>query len=203
MDHLLDRTWNRLNAALKRLPPAVRRIGKLGPVAVVLLLVLVTAAVLGTIALQRQQAQAAASSLIIARADFHSETEYQGKDLEMNLVISQTGDDCQAALHGGFCLRYTVVLDEQAIMVGYGVIPAHDVEVTASSIAISVDTSKVPHFVHTVGQGGPIAVSWKFASLAGKSPSALINKPQKVSAQGGIATYSVPSSAVLATVIYQ
>jgi hypothetical protein len=175
----------------------------MGPLAVVALLVVAMAAVLGTIALQRNMAQAGApASTVIARADFHSETLYQGKDLEINIALSQIGNDCQAALNGGYCLRYSVVLDEQAVMVGYGVIPTSDVQLTSTSIVIKVDTSKVPRFVHSYGSGGPLNVSWKLATLGGKAPNLLIGKPQKASAQGSISAYSVPSSAVIATVIY-
>lgn len=171
----------------------------------VALLIVAMAGVLGTFALQRGKTQAVAttSALVIARADFHSETLYKGEDLEMNIVISQIGNDCQAALNGGFCLRYSVVLEEQALMVGYGVIPTSDVQVTSSSIVITVDTSKVPHFVYAYGTGGPLNVSWKIATKAGTSPNVLHNKPQVASAQGSISTYSVPSNEVIATVIYQ
>src|SRR5579871_1634797 len=107
----------------------LRRIRGLGPLVIVALLIVAMAGVLSTFALQHGKTQAATTTaaLVIARADFHSETIYKGEELEMNIVISQIGNDCQAALNGGFCLRYSVVLEEQALMVGYGVIPASDV----------------------------------------------------------------------------
>lgn len=201
---MIDQVRSSLNTLLRRAPSGVRRLRGLAPLAVALVLILAAAAVLGTIALAHGGTQAAATSpLLIARADFHSETPYNGKDLEMNAALSQVGSDCQATLKGGYCLRYTVVLDEQAVMVGYGVIPASAVQVTSSSIVINVDTNKVAHFVHVVGVGSPVSISWKFASTAGKSPSAMINKPQKATALGGISTYTVPASAVIATVLYK
>jgi hypothetical protein len=143
--------------------------------------------------------------VIVVRADFHSETEFHGKDLEMNVAISQTGDDCQAALNGGTCLRYSVVLDEKPIMAGYGVIPLTDVHMTASSIVVTVDTGKVPNFVYVVGTGGPISIRWKAASAKAAATSALVNKPQKALAQGRIASYVLPgpSTGAIATIIYR
>jgi hypothetical protein len=201
---VIHQTWNRLIALLRQLPRGLRQVPALAPLAAVLLLIPATAALLGTIALRHDNTQAVAESpLVIARADVHSETQYDGKDLEMNIAISQIGNDCQAPLNGGFCLRYSVVLDEKAVMIGYGIIPVADVRVTPSSIVISVDTSKVPHFVYSASAGGLLSVSWKIATQAGTSPSAMRNKPQKAAAQGSIATYSIASSAVIATVIYQ
>jgi hypothetical protein len=154
---------------------------------------------------QTNIAVAGPAPVVVARADFHSETELQGKDLEVNVAISQTGNDCQAALNGGMCLRYSVVLDEKPIMAGYGVIPIADVHVTASSIVITVDTRKVPNFVYVVGKGGPISLSWKTVSPKAAVTSALVNKPQKATAAGSIAGYVLPgpSTGAIANIIYQ
>jgi hypothetical protein len=171
-----------------------------------LMLILGMAALLGTLGQQRSNTNAHASTtrpLLVARADFHAETVFQGKDLELNLAISQTGNDCQAALNGGVCLRYSVVLDENPVMAGYGVLPMADVYVTPTTIGVTVDTRRVPHFVHTVGTGGRISVTWKTMSPAGAAASAQVNRPQKATAQGGIASYSLPSSGTIATIIYR
>ncbi len=194
-------------ATFSRVPQSVRRIRTLVPLALVLLLILGTAALLGTIAFQRANTQAAAlppgHAVLVSRADYHSETLLNGQDLEMNLAISQVADDCQAPLSGGYCLRYSVVLQEKAVMVGYGVIPAKDVKVTASSITIKLDTRKVPNFVQVVGTGGPINISWKTANTASTVSAAMLNKPQKATAQGGISTYAFPNSGAIATIIYK
>lgn len=201
---MIQRTWSLLIAPLMQIPRRARSIRVLVPLALTLTLILGAAALLGNIGQQRANTHTVgASSLLVARADFHAETQFRGKDLELNLAISQTGDDCSAALNGGVCLRYSVVLDEKPIMVGYGVIPITDVRVTASSIGIKVDTSKVPNFVQTVGAGGPISINWKIASPAAGIASAQINRPQKATAQGGIASYALPSSGVIATIIYR
>jgi hypothetical protein len=171
-------------------------------VSLTLLLIFGSVALLGASSHQRSITHeiSGAAPLVVARADFHSETEYAGEDLELNVAISQIGDDCQAPLHGGVCLRYSVVLEEQPVMAGYGVIPLGDVHVTASSIQVTVDTRKVANFVHVVGAGGPISISWKTARpVAG----AQINRPQKATALGSIAAYTLPSSGAIATIIYQ
>jgi hypothetical protein len=125
----------------------------------------------------------------IARADAHVETPYNGEDLELNIAITQTQNDCQAPLNNGVCLRYSVVLDEQPVMVGYGVVPLRTVHVTPSTITLTVDTSKVPDFVTLVGPSGMIVMNWKTAS-----PMAKANVPYKAAAQGGIGRYTVPST---------
>ena len=125
----------------------------------------------------------------IARADAHAETLYNGGDLELNVAITQTQSDCQAPLNNGVCLRYSVVLDEQPIMAGYGVVPQRNVHVTPSGITLKVDTSKVPDFVNVVGSGGLIVMNWKTSS-----PMAKASVPYKAAAQGGIGPYSFPSN---------
>ena len=211
----IDRIWNSLTARLTRIPTILQgphRARVSLPVALTLLPMLGAALLLGMFAQQRTTARALAAppapAVRVSRADFHSTSLLNGEDLELNLAISQNGGDCQAALNGGYCLRYAVVQDlsascDTAVMAGYGVIPAADVRVTASSITITVDTSTIPHFVHTIGIGGPISLSWKTTTPAGKAPSAMLNRVQKATAQGGIASYAVPSSGVIATIIYQ
>jgi hypothetical protein len=140
----------------------------------------------------RSGAQALAASekssapLGVARADAHVETLWQGKDLEVNLALTQTQNDCQAPLNGGYCLRYSVVVDEQGMLEGYGVIPASDVIRTPGVIMLRVDTSKVPGFTHTMGSGQLIMVTWKAAS--GKSGG-----QQRATVQGGIGAFAIPS----------
>lgn len=192
---------------LWQLPRSVRRVRALGPLALTLVLVLVAAILLGSIGHPRASTGATghvgAASLLIARADVHVETVLNGKNLEMNLAITQTKNDCQEALNGGVCLRYTVVLDgdgdhEQALLAGYGVIPQANVNMTASSIVLKTDTSKIPNFVHVVGQGGPILINWKALSAVTKAGAV-----RKATAQGGIAQYTIPSNGVIASMLFQ
>lgn len=205
-------------ARLGRLLRGTWSVRALGPLAVALLLVLVWAILLGPFGQARLDAgatgQMGIASPLVARADMHVETLLNGKDLEMNLAITQTENDCQAALNGGVCLRYSVVLDEQPVLVGYGVVPKTSLSVTASSIVLRVDTSKVPNFVNVVGQGSPIVVNWKAATSAGKTSTlqrgvqqatvqggiASYTIPQKTAVQGGAGRYAVPGTTVIATV---
>jgi hypothetical protein len=163
---------------------------------VALAIIAAGAILLGAMAQQRSSTgvnagAAKAASMQIARADAHSETLYNGGDLELNMAITQTQNDCQAPLNNGVCLRYSVVLDEQPVMVGYGVVPLRTVHVTPSGITITVDTSKVPGFVNVVGSGGMIVMNWKTSSSMAKA-----NVPYKAAAQGSIGRYSLPSNSV-------
>lgn len=186
---------------LGRLPGDVRNIRTLGPLALALAIIAVGAILLGPMAHQRPSVSAAhaaadAAPMRIARADVHVEILYNGGDLELNVAITQTQNDCQAPLSDGFCLRYSVVLDEAAVMVGYGVVPLTTVHVTPFGIALTVDTRKVPGFVNVVGSGGMIVMNWKTAS-----PVAKTNVAYGATAQGGIGRFSVPSHGVIATII--
>jgi len=181
---------------LRRLPSGVWNLRVLGPPALALAIVAAGGILLGAIAQQRTGVStranvgaAKAASMQIARADAHAETLYNGGDLELNVAITQTQSDCQAPLNKGVCLRYSVVLDEQPIMVGYGVVPQRNVHVTPSGITLKVDTSKIPDFVNVVGSGGLIVMTWKTSS-----PMAKASVPYKAAAQGGIGPYSFPST---------
>jgi hypothetical protein len=181
-------------------PESMRNVRVLGPPALALAIIAAGAMLLGTMAQQRPSVStgtnvgaAKAASMQIARADVHVETPYNGADLELNVAITQTQNDCQAPLNTGVCLRYSVVLDEQPVMVGYGVVPLRTVHVTPSGITIRVDTSKVPDFNNVVGSGGLIVMNWQTAS-----PMAKANVPYKAAAQGGIGRYTVPSTAASA-----
>jgi hypothetical protein len=179
---------------LRWLPQSVRNVRVLGPTALALAIVAAGAILLGAMAQQRSSTganvgAAKVASMQIARADAHAETLYNGEDLELNVAITQTQNDCQAPLNNGVCLRYSAVLDEQPLIVGYGVVPQRNVHVTPSGITLKVDTSKVPDFVNVVGSGGLIVMNWTTSS-----PMAKANVPYKAAAQGGIGPYSFPST---------
>jgi hypothetical protein len=188
--HRMRRGW---------LPQSVRNVRVLGPTALALAIVAAGAILLGAMAQQRSSMGAnvgAAKAMQIARADAHAETPYNGEDLELNVSITQTQNDCQAPLNNGVCLRYSAVLDEQPVMVGYGVVPLRTVHVTPSGITITVDTSKVPDFVTLVGPSGMIVMNWK-TSAAGVKP----NMAHSATAQGGIGRFTYPNNGVIATII--
>lgn len=142
-----------------------------------------------------QRAQTAAVTAQIQRADAHVEMTVGGKDVELNVALTQTQSDCQAPLNGGVCLRYSVVVDEQGVLAGYGVIPATDVTVTPGGIALRVDTRRVAGFTQVVGPGQVIVVTWQAA--AGTRSGAL----QRASAQGGVGAYTIPRPSASASVI--
>lgn len=143
---------------------------------------------------------AAKAPLQIARADAHAEYVQQGRDVEVNLALTQTQNDCQAPLNGGVCLRYSVVIDEEASLVGYGVIPAAAVTVSAGAITLHVDTGKTPGFIHVVGGSVLIVATWKSAATAtAAAAAAKAGAQQQATAQGTIGTYTLPSVAASGT----
>jgi hypothetical protein len=183
------------------LQESVRNVRVLGPLALVLAIVSAGALLLGAMAQQRSSTGVnagapAAAPMQIVRADAHVETPYNGEDLELNIAITQTQNDCQAPLNNGVCLRYSVVLDEQPVMVGYGVVPLRTVHVTPAGITITVDTSKVPDFVTLVGPSGMIVMNWKTSAAGVKA-----NTAHSATAQGGIGRFTYPSNGVIATII--
>jgi hypothetical protein len=186
-----------------RLRPQLHNKRILVPAALAFTLVVVAALLLGALGQQRASAsrgnQAGNRPLLVARADIHAESVYQGGDLELNASITQTANDCQQALNGGVCLRYSVVLDEKPVMVGYGVIPLSAVHITPSSIMLNVDTSKIPTFVNSYGSGGRITISWKTVSGAQITRP---NAPTKAVVVGGIDKFTFPGSGIIATMIY-
>ena len=113
-----------------------------------------------------------------------------------------TGLSCERvldkALKRGVCLRYSVVLDEHPLLVGYGVVPPANVHVTAANVVLRVDTSKLPNFVQVVGQGGLIVINWRALAVVGKTGSM-----QRAKAQGVIGGYPLPRSGVIATMLIQ
>lgn len=126
----------------------------------------------------------------IARADAHIEALVDGHDLEINLSLTQTEDDCQASLRNGVCLRYTVVSDERPVILAYGVIPLSAIKVSQGKIVLRVDPSKVPGFTFQMGPPQIINVTWQVKSGA-------LGALQRCALQGSIGSYSftgVPSS---------
>ncbi|HEU5348994.1 MAG TPA: hypothetical protein VFU63_10330 [Ktedonobacterales bacterium] len=190
---------------LGRLPGSARNVRTLGPLALALAIIAAGAILLGPVAHQRPSASTGANvgaangaPMRIARADVHVESRSNGKDLELNVVITQTQNDCQAPLTVGFCLRYSVVLDEEPVMVGYGVIPQSNVHVTPFGIALTVDTSKVPGFVNVVGSGGPISITWKTVP-----PTARVGVMRQVTARGTLVSHEIPTNGTIATMLVQ
>lgn len=119
----------------------------------------------------------------IARADAHIEALVNGDDLEVNLSITQTEDDCQVSLRNGVCLRYTVVSDERPVILAYGVIPLSAIQVSHDKVVLRVDPSKIAGFTFLMGAPQVINVTWQAKSGA-------IGALQRCALQGSIGAYS-------------
>jgi hypothetical protein len=188
---------------IKRLPGELRNKSALIPAALALLVVLAGGILLGSVGLQRSNAakntHAGAKTMLLARADVHVEFLYKGEDLDLNLSISQTGNDCQAALNGGVCLRYSVVLEEEEkpVMAGYGVIPLSTVHITPTNIFLNVDTTQVPDFVNVAGSGGRIVMTWKNSATT-VNPGSL----HSASVAGNIGSYVLPGKGIIASMLF-
>jgi hypothetical protein len=184
-----------------RLPGELRNRSALVPAALALLVVLAGGILLASVGLQRSNAaknsHAGAKTMLLARADVHTESLYNGEDLELNLSISQVGNDCQAALNGGVCLRYSVVLEEKPIVAGYGVIPLSAVHITPTNIILNVDTTQVPDFVNVVGSGGRIVMTWK-NSVTTVKPDTV----HSASVAGNIGAYALPAKGIIASMLF-
>lgn len=150
----------------------------------------------------------------IARVDMHVETERQGKDWEVNVALTQTENDCQAPLNGGICLRYSIIVDEQAVSVGYGVIPSSDVMVVPQAITLRVDTRTTPGFSQVIGSGLSIAVKWHAGRQVttgriamGQTATSLARIQPPAMAVGDVGSFVVPGAGlatdVVATMIMQ
>lgn len=122
--------------------------------------------------------------LRIARADIHAEARVNGNDMEINLAITQTQNDCLAPIKGGVCLRYSVSANEEGVLAGYGVIPATDIQVTPNRVALKVDTSKVDGFKMSKGQPVMVDVTWQAA------PGTRVGAQQNSGAEGYIGPYT-------------
>lgn len=149
-----------------------------------------------------------ASHVLIGSADFHMES-VPGEDdaadageseLEVNLTISQTASDCQMPLYGEFCLRYDILLDDDAVQAGYGLIPLSDVTVTASSVTLRVDTRHEPRVTRTTGAGGLIQLMWSLATGLPR-PALHATGVAAATVRGSLIGYTVPADGVTASVL--
>jgi hypothetical protein len=166
----------------QRISDLVTRISRASPRSILRILVLPIALSLGVVAYTVSQtivhtvspASGPAASQAIGRADVH----IYNSSVELNLSITRTENACQTPLNGQFCLRYSVVVDERAVQVGYGLIPRGAVRMTGSNIILSTDT-KTNRFHHVVGPGGPISVTW--TEQPGSSSVAAANQTSSLS----------------------
>ena len=185
-----------------------RRWSSLGPLALALVLMVGAVVVLGQGAQARsgsqginnqtsQRTPGSAKPARLQRADVHVETPYNGKDLEFNVMLSQTENDCQGSFsNGAYCLRYALIIDEAPVLAGYGMVPASAVHITPGNIVIHVDTAKVPGFVVVLGPAQVVSINWKQLLAQSK-----VGTPMDAGAAGSLGTYQVPTSGPRGTVI--
>lgn len=188
--------------------PSGRQIGQSGSLLLALALVIGAVVVLGQGARAQsgsltannrpaQQTPGGAKPMRLQRADVHVETPYKGKDLEFNVSLSQTENDCQGSFsNGGYCLRYAMILDEAPVLAGYGMVPASAVHITPGNIVIHIDTAKVPGFVVVLGPAQVVSVNWKQLDAQSK-----VGSPMGASALGSLGAYPIPTSGPKGTVI--
>lgn len=134
---------------------------------------------------------AIATSSIVS-ADLH----FAGAgELEVDLSFTQTQSNCGAVPKNQVCVRYGVQLDDQPVQMGYGLISASAIQVSGSTITLSINTtvSSSPSFTRVVGAGGVISLSWSKKSTG--------HNLSPASVQGSIMGYPVPSSGVIASVL--
>jgi hypothetical protein len=103
-----------------------------------------------------------AASGTLEQADVHLDTYIGSQELEINVAVG-TRDDCTTPLNGGqYCMRYSVVLDDQPIDVAFGPIPSSAIQMTGSTITLSLNSVKA-NLHHLHGSGGPLSMTWKLS----------------------------------------
>lgn len=149
---------------------------------------------------QVNAASAPAAAQLIERLDAHVDDLPSAPELEMDLSLSQTIDDCGVPLHGQFCLRYSISEDDVPVQAGYGLIPASQVKVHGPVITLVTNTARDPGFVRVAGAGGVIAVTWTaFGSLP--RVASHVAAMQGTSAHGTIVGMAIPSTNVTSAVV--
>ena len=136
----------------------------------------------------------------IGRADLHVDDLPGDEEREVNLSISQTQSDCQTNLRGQLCLRYNILVEDEPVEAGYGLIPLSAVTVTANTITLRVDTRHAPHITRTAGGGGLISITWSVSSGL-RQPSGATAALSATTVQVSIVGYSIPSANVTAGVL--
>lgn len=148
-------------------------------------------------------AVAAAPSLKLLRADLHVD-ESATFSVEVNVAITQMANNtCRAALHGNYCLTYSILKDEQVIHAGYGVIPGTAVEATTTKLRVTLDASTNRSIHRLVGKSGLISLTWTVTS-SGSAVKAGNQTTQlaMASVQGSVMGYTVPTKHVMGGLLF-
>lgn len=137
---------------------------------------------------------------LIERIDLHVDDLPGSEELEVNLALSQTIDDCGHPLNGEFCLRYSIMEDDTPVQAGYGLIPSSAVSFHGPTVKLNINTSVIPGFVRTAGSGGKINLTWvSVGSLPQVAAHASFLADTTV--HGNVLDFTVPSTNVTAAVV--
>jgi hypothetical protein len=135
------------------------RLGRF-PRALVVILALTLAAILALSVHRGIPSRGYAASPLIGLADVHVYVGGAKSELEINVDITQTRNDCGAPLNGQICLRYSVTEDDQPIEAGVGLIPATAVKTSGATVKLSTNTASNPNIHRSAGGGGVIGITW-------------------------------------------
>jgi hypothetical protein len=181
---------------------------KVQALAVIALIVALGLLLAGRIATQVVQGAsrrpvAPAPELALGRVDVHAESNGRSP-FDLAVSLTRMSNDCATPLDGQYCLRYTILEDDdRPIQTGYGLISATAVQVNGSTITLAVNTSTYPGFHRTTGKGGLIALTWTISS---PSPAAMIGHETtqlyKATVQGSIVGYVIPSASATASALF-
>jgi hypothetical protein len=138
--------------------------------------------------------------VLMERADLHVDDLPSDAELEVDLSISQSQGDCQMALHGQLCLRYTILLGDRPVQAGYGLIPVANVTMSPPTITLRTDTRHESQFVRTAGPGGVISLTW-FSAAGWSHASARGTSFADAVVRGTLAGYAIPATHVTAGVL--
>lgn len=125
-------------------------------------------------------------------------------DHEMELAVTWARPDCGAMERGQVCLRYAVIRDDRPVEVGYGPIPASDLNVGSRQVSLKVNTDSVssPSFHRVNGSGGAIDVVWNRMSVAPSvQAGSRISLLWTCSVQGKVAGYPLTGNGAHATIL--
>lgn len=144
--------------------------------------------------------QAASPPLRLGKADVHAEVN----GFELAVSITRMSNDCDAALNGNYCLRYSVLdEDEHPLQSGYGLIAPTTVQVHGATITLSVNSAAARGLHHLVGRGGPIAITWTLTSASPKTTiKGETTQLHLAAVSGNVIGYAIPSADAVAAVTF-
>jgi hypothetical protein len=130
------------------------------------ILVLILSAILALTLPRALAASGSAASPALEQADVHLDTSNTtstgSQEFEVNVAVG-TRNDCETPLNPGqYCIRYSVVLDDQPLDAAFGPIPSSAIQMTGSTITLSLNSAHA-NLHHLRGSGGPLSIIWKLS----------------------------------------